>query len=234
MAGPPIHLLLQGVGTELIYSFVIIVCSLMIYYSTKEMYELSSYKGLKYFRYAFLFFAIAYFFKSFIKFLLVYFGASRIIEIDPRFIGILTLFVFMYSSALAVFYLVYSLMWKRLNGRNGILGIFHILSILIAFISITTNQIEMLFGVNLFILAIAILGLYINHKESKTNNESKGKKKGSNIHVIYALLFIFWILNIIEVLIPSFLQFYQILVYLASLGIFLTILYKVLKKSGSN
>lgn len=226
--------LLQGIGTELIYSFVIIVCSLLIYYSTKEMYELSSYKGLKYFRYAFLFFAIAYFFKSFIKFLLVYFGASRIIEIDPRFIGILTLFVFMYSSALAVFYLVYSLMWKRLNGRNGILGIFHILSILIAFISITTNQIEMLFGVNLFILAIAILGLYINHKESKTNNESKGKKKGSNIHVIYALLFIFWILNIIEVLIPSFLQFYQILVYLASLGIFLTILYKVLKKSGSN
>jgi hypothetical protein len=125
-------------------------------------------------------------------------------------------------------------MWKKLSGRNGILGIFHILSIAIAFISITTNQIEVLFGVNLFILAIAIFGLYITHRESRTHKESKGKKKGTNIYVIYALLFIFWILNIFEVLIPNFLQFYQLLVYLSSLGVFLTILYKVLTKSGSN
>jgi hypothetical protein len=223
-----IPLLLQVAGTELMYSFVIIICSLMIYYSTKEMYELSSYKGLKYFRYAFLFFAIAYLFKSFIKFLLVDFGASRIIDINPWFIGTITLFVFMYFSSLAVFYLVYSLMWKKWNEKSGILGIFHILSIAIAFITITTSQIEILFGVNLFILAIAIFGLCITQKESKS------KKKGSNLHVIYTLLFIFWILNIIEVLIPDFLQFYQLLVYLASLGVFLTILYKVLKKSGSN
>lgn len=230
----PISTLLQGVGTEAIYSFVIIICSLMIYRSTKEMYELSSYKGLKYFRDSFLLFAIAYFFKSFITLLLVYSGATRIIEINPMFIGIITLFVFMYFSSLAVFYLVYSLMWKRLNGKSGILGIFHILSIAIAFITITTNQVGMLFGVNLFILAIAIFGLVITHKESKNNKESKNKKKGNNIYVIYTLLFIFWILNIIQVLIPSFLHFSQILIYLASLGIFLSILYKVLKKTGSN
>lgn len=225
---PPIHSLLQGIGMELIYSFVIIVCSLMIYYSTKEMYELSSYKGIKYFRQAFLFFAIAYFFKSFIKVLLVYFGASRIIDVNPMSIGIITLFVFMYFGSLAVFYLVYSLMWKKWNGKSGILGIFHILSIAIAFISVTTRQIEILFGVNLFILAVAIFGMCITNKESKNK-----KKKKNNLYVIYTLLFIFWILNIIEVLIPSFLQFYQILIYIASLGIFLTILYKVLKKSGS-
>jgi hypothetical protein len=181
-----------------------------------------------------LFFAIAYFFKSFINILLVYFGASRIIDINPWFIGMITLFVFMYFSSLAVFYLVYSLMWKKWNGKSVILGIFHILSIAIAFISVVTREIEVLFGVNLFILAIAIFGLYITRKESKTLKESKSKKKGSNIYVIYTLLFIFWITNIIEVLIPNFLQFYQILVYLASLGIFLTILYKVLKKSGSD
>jgi hypothetical protein len=224
----PIPFLLQGAGIELIYSFVIIICSLMIYYSTKEMYELSSYKGIKYFRYAFLFFAIAYLFKSFIKILLVYFGASRIIDINPGFIGLITLFVFMYFSSLAVFYLVYSLMWKKWNSKLGILGIFYILSIAIAFISITTREIAVLLGVNLFILAIAIFGMYATHKESKY------KKKRSNLYAIYTLLFVFWILNIIEVLIPNFLQFYQILVYLASLGVFLTILYKVLKKSGSD
>lgn len=228
MAGPPIPLLLQGAGIELIYSFVIIVCSLMIYYSTKEMYELSSYKGIKYFRQAFLFFAIAYFFKSFIKMLLVYFGASRIIDINPRFMGSITLFIFMFFGSLAVFYLVYSLMWKKWNGKSAvILGIFYIISVAISFIIITTRQIEIFFGVSLFILAVAIFGIYMTHKQSEN------KKKKNNIHVIYILLFIFWILNIIEVLIPSFFQFYQILLYLASLGVFLTILYKVLKKSGS-
>ena len=30
-----------GFGTEIMYSFVIIICSLMIYFGTKELYELS-------------------------------------------------------------------------------------------------------------------------------------------------------------------------------------------------
>lgn len=228
MAGPPAYYLLQRIGIELIYSFVIILSSLMIYYSTKEMYELSSYKGIKYFRQAFLFFAIAYFFRSFIKLLLVYFGTSRIIDINPRFMGTATLFVFMIFGCLAVFYLVYSLMWKKWNGKSKIiLGIFYIISILISFIIITTKQIEMFLAVSLFILAVAIFGIYI------ANKQSKNKKKKSNLHIIYILLFVFWILNIIEVLMPSFLAFYQVLLYLASLGVFLTILYKVLKKTGS-
>ena len=228
MAGP-IPILLQGVGIELVYSFVIIVCSLMIYFATREMYELSSYKGIKYFRQAFLIFAIAYFFKSFIKIMLVYFGATRIIDISILFMGSLTLFAFIFFGCLAVFYLVYSLMWKEWNNKpNLIMGLFYVLSILASFIIITTKQIEIFLGITLFILAVAIFGLYITHQQSKR------RKKKNNIHIIYTLLFVFWILNIIEVLIPGLLRAYEILLYFASLGIFLTILYKVLKKSGSN
>jgi len=228
MAGQPMHLLLQGVEIELLYSFVIIVCSLMIYYSTKEMYELSLYKGIKYFRQAFLLFAVAYFFRSFIKLMLVYFGTSRIIDINPRFMGSITLFIFMFFGSLAVFYLVYSLMWKKWNEKSTIiLGTFYLISILISFIIITTRQIEVFFGVSIFLFAIAVFGMYL------VDRESKNKKKKSNIHIIYTLLFIFWILNMIEILIPNMFQFYQILLYLSSLGIFLIILYKVLKKSGS-
>ena len=42
-----------GMTTEILYSFVIIFCSLMIYFGTKELYELSGHKGIKYFRYSF-------------------------------------------------------------------------------------------------------------------------------------------------------------------------------------
>lgn len=228
MAGPQIHSLIQSIGTELIYSFVIILSSLMIYFSTKEMYELSAYKGIKYFRYAFLFFAIAYFFKSFIKMLLVYFGASRIIDISYRAIGPITLFLFILFGSLAVFYLVYSLMCKKWAGKsNIILGIFYIISVIISFIIISTREVWVFITASLFILAIAIFGLYITHKQSKNKNRK------SNMHIIYTLLFLFWILNIIDVLV-NFSYIYQILLYLASLGIFLAILYKVLKKTGSN
>ena len=48
-----------NIGTEIVYSFVIIVCSLMIYFGTKELYKLTSHKGIKYFRQSFLFFAFA-------------------------------------------------------------------------------------------------------------------------------------------------------------------------------
>ena len=55
---PPLPQITLGIGAEIIYSFVIIVCSLMIYFGTREIYNLSSYKGIKYFRQAFLLFAI--------------------------------------------------------------------------------------------------------------------------------------------------------------------------------
>jgi len=42
-----------GISGEIIYSFVIIVCSLMIYFGTKELYKLTSHKGIKYFRLSF-------------------------------------------------------------------------------------------------------------------------------------------------------------------------------------
>jgi len=58
-----------GSGTELIYSFVIMLCSLMVFFGTKQIYELSSHKGIKYFRLAFLFFCSRVFRKIFYKIL---------------------------------------------------------------------------------------------------------------------------------------------------------------------
>ena len=84
-----------GFGTEIIYSFIIISCSLMIYFGTKELYKLSSHEGIKYFRQSFLFFALAYFFRSFIKIILFYFDAGEIRALLPIF-GNITLFIFMY------------------------------------------------------------------------------------------------------------------------------------------
>ncbi|MFH1592515.1 MAG: hypothetical protein ABIB47_04070 [Candidatus Woesearchaeota archaeon] len=216
-----------GFGVELIYSFVIIVCSLMVYFGTKELYGLSSHKGIKYFRQAFLFFAIAYFFRSLIKFLLIFFNVRAIFDFSPRAFGILTLFLFMYFSSMAVFYLLYSVMWKKWDGNSKKVYLFHLLALVIAFGSTISMNLQLRLGLNIFLFIFVAFVVYIAYKNSRE------KKKGYNLYVIYTLLFAFWILNILDILIPNFLQTFQLFIYLASSGIFLLILYKVLKKTGS-
>ena len=124
------QLLGMGFGTEVIYSFVIIACSLMVYFATKELDELSSYKGINYFRKAFLFFALAYFFRTLIKFILVFFNIPRILEFSPKFLGPISLFLFMYFSSIAIFYLLYSVVWKKMGINSKGIYFFQILAYL--------------------------------------------------------------------------------------------------------
>jgi len=224
---PPIEFLFPPeIGAELIYSFVIILCSLMVYYATREMYELSSYKGIKYFRQSFLFFAIAYFSRYFIQFFLVLFKVQDILEFSPMYIGWITLFVFLFSSAMAVFYLLYSVMWKKWNHSKLKIIMFNIFAFLIAFIGASIRGIIVSLLLNIILLAFVLFILSVAYKDSKD------KKKGKNLFIIYILLSIFWILNVIDILIPKFLQIYQLVIYLASILLFMIILYKVLKKAG--
>ncbi|MFH1332058.1 MAG: hypothetical protein ABIH63_02115 [archaeon] len=220
---PP--LLFENIGMELIYSFVIIVCSLMIYFGTKNLYELSSYRGIKYFRQAFLFFAIAYFFRSAIKFLMILFDRA-IFDFSPRFLGVVTLFLFMYFSSMAVFYLLYSVMWKRWDGSSKKIYFFHLLAFVISFLTIASRRIEFHLALNLLLLVFVGIITYTSYKNTKD------RKKGRQLYTIYFLLFIFWVLNIFDIVVPSFFSTFKLLVYLVSLAIFMLILYKVLRKAG--
>ncbi|MCX6748995.1 MAG: hypothetical protein NT076_05320 [Candidatus Pacearchaeota archaeon] len=216
-----------GIGAEIIYSFVIIICSLMIYFGTKEIYELSSYKGIKYFRRAFLFFAIAYFFRSFIKFILLGFSSW---DIPPHIPGAifegLTIFIFLYFSSMAIFYLLYGVMWRKWNGDKTKIIIFHLLAIIISLASILFVNKLVHIMLNAFLLLFVISIVYIAHRNRQNSS------KHNNFYIVYILLLIFWIFNILDILIPRFFQGIQLFGYLVSSGIFLTILYRVIKKSG--
>jgi len=218
-----------NISTEILYSFIIIVCSLMIYYGTKEIYELSSYKGLKFFRQAFLFFALAYFFRSFIKLILFYFNVQGIFSISPKLLNPLfsqlTLILFMYFSAMAIFYLLYSVMYKKWEYENRIY-LFHIIAVILAIFSVVSRNPLSYLGLNIFLLIFVLVIVYISYKNSKK------KTKGHNLYAIYVLLLFFWIFNIIDILIPTFFQNFQLIIYLTSSGIFFSMLYKILKKVG--
>jgi len=225
------NLLGLGFGAELFYSFVIIVCSLMIYFGTKELYELSSYKGINYFRTAFLFFAIAYFFRSFIKFVILYFGTEEILEFSPIAFGAAGLFtqlLFVYFSSMSVFYLLYSVMYKKWSNHSYMIYLFHALAVVMAIVSVLSGNPILYLGLNVFLLLVVIFIVYASYQNKKK------RKKGHNLYLIYLLLSVFWILNIVDALIPQFFAGFQLFIYMASTTIFLLILYKVTKKVGSN
>ena len=217
------NLMNLGIGTEIIYSFVIIACSLAIYFGTKELYNLSSHKGIKYFRQAFLFFAFAYFFRSFIKIILFAFDMKEIRMLLPIF-GIITLFIFIYFSSMAIFYLLYSVAWKKWDSKYAIY-LFNFIAFIVALVVILFKDPLVYLLINILLFIFITLTVYISYKQSK-------KKKSSNLYFIYFMLFIFWIFNIIDILIPNFLERFQLFIYLISMGIFLSIFYKVIKKTN--
>ena len=222
------QLLIAGLGAEMIYSFIIIVCSLMIYFGTRELYELSSHKGIKYFRMAFLFFAFAYFFRSFIKFAIIYFNVKGVFDIPPRILNPAvtqtTLFVFMYFSSMAIFYLLYSVMWKKWNGNK--IFLFYALAIVISFYSVFSRNPFSYLWLN---LVLFLFILFIVH----ASYNSKSKSKKHRLYFIYLLLLFFWLLNIIDIFVPSIFHTFQTFLYILSCFIFLMILYKVLRKTGN-
>jgi hypothetical protein len=104
--------------------------------------------------------------------------------------------------------------------------LFNIFALATAFVSIFIGSVLIYLLTNLILLLIVLFVLIIAY------NDSKKKRNAKNPFILYLLLSIVWILNITDVLIPKFLNIYQLLVYLISIILFMIILYKVLKKTG--
>ncbi|MBN2421986.1 hypothetical protein JXB41_02055 [Candidatus Woesearchaeota archaeon] len=208
---------------ELIYSIVIIVASLFIFFRTRRMYKLTEHKGIKYFSYTFLFFAMThvlrFFFRIFFRIFVVSSGFFRP-QMPPFRIGD---FFFVYSSILAGLYLFYSLMWKKIKLNDFVLfvisSMFSILIIVLDFIL----RIPLLHIISLIIIfsVMAIVSL-------------KGVKKSWKKHpffIIYILIFFVWIINIISSEIPMFLIELKLILFLISAGLYLSILLRIIRKT---
>lgn len=194
----------------------------MIYFGTKELYELSNYKGIKYFRMAFLFFAFAYFFRYIIKFLIIYFQLDRIFDLSPHLIGFFAMIFFIYLSSMAIFYLLYSLLHKKLGNKK--IYIFHIIAVFLAFLSSLFRHPLFHVLLDFSLLLMVLLIVYLAYKDSK--NKSKDK------FILYLLLSLFLILNTLDLSLPMFFERTRLFIYLASSWIFLILLYKVLRRTG--
>lgn len=207
---------------ELVYLVVLMVSCLVIYFKTREIYKLTSHKGIKYFSMTFLAFAAAYFLRFFSKILflgLILLGTRP----PPREFLPLTTLLLLYSGFMATFYLLYGLSSKRLGKfLPETTDTLHVVAILLSSIILFLNIPIIFIGI---ILALLLYLLFVGYSDYK-----KPKQKPlPQFYMVYFLLILFSMFNIVDILIPDFFGIIQALIYLFSISLFLFIAYKVLK-----
>lgn len=225
---PPRFFNPYGIWIELIYSLVITLSCFWIYFKTRELYELTSYKGIRYFRNTFLFFGITSLIRLALH-LVGPFGLNFTILEEYEIIDVI-FSVMIFFSCLALINLVYSLFWKKLEkysfSKNWV---FYLVSIFIALISIISRipVIFLIFQAVLFFVLIWIVVRYVRHRKTK---DKKNKEGFSSLYVIYLLLFGLWIMSNILEFVSYFSPAIGLIVYGMSIIMFLIILLRVLKK----
>jgi len=206
-------------GTELLFTTIAVVFCFLIYFRTRESYELTKYEGIKYFRDAFLFFGLSYV----LRFLLSLAFLSRIAFdfIIPRSMFV-TLFILPlgYFSTIGIFYLIFSSIWKRFKGKN-LLILGHTIAILLSIISFLTRSHLILL---LFQSVLLLFGIVSN------SIMRKSEKKVSQIRILYLLVSLLWLINLWIIDRPRPLSFeIDIISELVSLAVFVILYYKISK-----
>jgi len=214
-------------GVELIYTLVVIASCFFIYRSTKEMYELTGHRGIKYFRNAFLFFGIAYFVRFFIRLFVIALDLPRTLRVHPSVFGQLNLFLFVFASTMAILYLLCSTIWKKFPEKG------EFILYIVAFIVAAINMFEVNQLVTIAIQLILLISTLVVSYFKIFGTEKEKKGNAIQLYVIYLLLFVFWTLNMLDILVPDFLRVVQLLIYAVSTLVFLVILYKVIKRVGT-
>ncbi len=217
---PPFHLIDPArLTAELGYTLTVVFLCFMIYFKTREIYGLTKYKGINYFRITFLFFGLAYIFRFLdILFMLVTLTFDTHSFIDVFRIFPVSLVLNGYFSTLAILSLIYSIIWKKLNIKHT-LSLFNAIAILISGIAFVSKS--------PFLLTLAQAALLISTIIMACFIKSR---KFSQLFILYVLFLLFWIVNLLALGPRRFLPFeIQTTFQIISIVVIGIIYYKVAK-----
>ena len=201
---------------DLIFNLLFVIVSFVIFYKTKEIYELTKYNGIKYFRYSFLFLGIGYFFRA--STLLLRLFVDNFFMKNHFCTRLFWAFPINFFGILAIFYLFLSLDSKK-GFSEKYEYLIYLFALLVSLLFYLTHSYNMLIIIQLLSLILVI----VIHVFKNRNNIQK-------MFVIYSLLLVFWILNLFLMLPVKIFSLYTIVfVQIVSLTIMLYIFFKVFK-----
>jgi len=211
-------------STELLFTIIAVIFCFIIYFKTREIYKLTKYQGIRYFRGAFLFFGLSYLLRFI--FSLIMFSRIAFDFILPReMFALLFILPLGYFSTIGILYLIFGLVWKRFNSK-ALLGLGHVIAVLLSIISFLTRSHRMLLYLQTALLIIAVILSFLVHKK----DAGKKEKKLTGMKALYLLISALWLINlwIIDERRPFPIGI-EIFFQLLSLAVFITIYYKVSK-----
>jgi hypothetical protein len=212
---------------ELFYALIISSICLIIFFKADRFFKLSSHRGIKYFRNAFLFYCVAfiarYIFGIFSDLSWTY---SEILRVS-----------FEYFIIMAGFFLLYSLIWKKIESSkktssllNGRIFIFHLIALILAILDGLWQTYDFMFFSQMFIFFCAsIIAL------SNSIKDGKNHKFLGSYFIAMLLGLTAWVLNFVVATFLNWRHLVLIDIGIINLTFFLLFLYGVVKitKNGS-
>ncbi|MFH1638583.1 MAG: hypothetical protein ABIB71_09215 [Candidatus Woesearchaeota archaeon] len=212
----------QSFGIDIAFGIVISVICFLVYFRTKELYNLSSHKGIKYFSYAFLFFGLSFF----VKLLLPISG----IFLERSFLTFqISGFIMGFLGIMAMLCLIYSLLWKRFRERkfNHVLYL-ALIALLVTSTTLFGRARFLVFLLQALLFSIVLIISLVSYRGRKKVGHS------IQLHVLYILLAGSLIANVAALFASRLSFFVGLTLHATSIILFLIILCKVIEKTGKN
>ena len=214
---------------KIAYALIVVIICAAIVFRTDKLFRVSSYKGIQYLRNAFLFYGIGFALRYFFSFLLVQ-------EVLPGYFYFIDE-LFEYFLIMGGFFLLYSLLWKRIEPPgleytssllNTRVAIFHLMALMIVVLDVLWGGYFFMFASQIIVFALASIISIVNYRK-------KDKKyKFSKFYFLAVLLgFFAWLLNAVAELYFSWNQGIVINIYILNLIFFLLFLYGVFRITKS-
>jgi hypothetical protein len=213
---------------EILYALTIsIVCGIIVF-KTDKFFRLSLHTGIRYFRNAFLFFGLAFI----ARYIFGVFGDLNIYDFY------IVRIIFEYSLVMAGFFLLYSLIWKKIEPVklpyssslfNSKVAVFHAMALLISVLDALWQVYSFMFISQIIIFFSASIIAYVNYR----NDENRHKfPKFYFIAMLFSLAV--WIMNLIVALYLEWDKAILVDIGIINVIFFLLCLYGVIKVTKQN
>lgn len=203
---------------EAAYTLIVVILCFLVYFKTKEIYDLSKHKGIECFRNAVLFFGLAYA-SRFIVYIFQLWEMAYDLFIPRSWFMPIFMIPTSFFSTIAIFYLAYSTFWRKVKYKHFLMFAYGA-SILISVIAVVSRSPMMVSLVQLPLLLLTLVVILAR----------KSEKKKSPIRALYFLIALFWLLNLFVLGPRMFLpREFNIASQIISIGIFGLLYYKVVK-----
>jgi hypothetical protein len=208
---------------KVFYSLIIILISALIVLKAHSLYRLSLHNGLRYFRNAFFFFALAFASRYLLRLLFDINSLSHLTFIS--------LYLFEFFLIVGGFFLIYSLLWKKFEPQGVFSSLFSPIITVLYFIALIITTIDLIwdFYYLLFISQIIIF-LYASIISYFNFRRDEGKHKFPRFYFLAMVLaLVTWILNFLVATVFNWNLILTINVYIFNSLFFLLFLYGIIK-----